>query len=423
MDRKIKVLWFSINSVQYDSQGDQPIRSGGWIESLLRVVSSHDDLELGIVFLTSDKNAEQRKVGKVTYIPVYISLNWLEQIKDVYTYSSYDKKALEKYLEVINTFNPDVIHAFGSEWNFGLLKSMVKIPLIIHMQGFWPEYRNVGFPPGWSRREYCWERWYKPTSVLHRMVLEYKSKERALREEKIMSMNDYYFGRTCWDKALVRLYNPKAKYYFCSEALRNAFVFEKRKWQYDKNAQVINLITTGAGHNLKGYDLVLKTAKLLKDHAGFNYKWYLCGPTSRDMKNFEKMTHIKCNDVNVYPMGLCSAEKIKNMQLQSTLYVHTAYIDNSPNAICEAQYLGLPIIATNVGGIPSLFDDLYPQDMLVATNDPYFLSSKIMEIHDDKDKLENMAKSNYSIARKRHDDESIYSSLLSAYKDMLNQEK
>lgn len=422
MGKKIKVLWFSINSVQYHSQGDKPISSGGWIESLLRVVSVHDDIELGIAFLTSDKNAEIKKVEDVTYIPMYVSINWIEKIKDMYTYTSYDEKTLEKYLEIVNYFNPDIIHVFGSEWNFGLLKFKVKIPLIIHMQGFWPEYLNSAFPPGWSRREYCWERWYKPSSVVHRIMLEHKSKERAQREEKILSINDYYFGRTRWDKALVTLYNPNAKYYFCSEALRNAFVFETRKWKYNDGAQIVYIITTGAGHALKGFDLVLKTAKLLKEHAKFEYKWFLCGATSHNMKYFEKKTNIKCNDVNVYPLGLCTAEKIKDMQLQATMYVHTAYIDNSPNAICEAQYLGLPIISTNVGGIPSLFEDSYPQDMLVPTNDPYFLSSKIIEVHDDKEKLESMAKSNFQIAHKRHNDDSIYASLIDTYKDMLNQE-
>lgn len=264
MNKKIKVLWFSINSVQYNSQGDQPIGSGGWIEALLRVVSKHEDLDLGIAFITSDKNAQIRKNGSVTYFPMYINFNWVERFKNMYSYSSYNAKTLAKYLEVIDAFQPELIHAFGSEWNFGLLKSLVKVPLIIHMQGFWPEYRNTGFPPGWSRREYCWEKWYKPTSVIHRMMLEHKSKERAVREEKIMSINDCYFGRTRWDKAMVSLYNHTAKYYFCSEALRNAFVFENRKWSYDENASTINFITTGGGNVLKGYDLVLKTAKILR---------------------------------------------------------------------------------------------------------------------------------------------------------------
>lgn len=141
------------------------------------------------------------------------------------------------------------------------------------------------------------------------------------------------------------------------------------------------------------------------------------------MKYFEKKTNIQCNEVNVCPLGLCTAEKIKSQQLQSTIYIHTAYIDNSPNAICEAQYMGLPIISTNVGGIPSLFDEAYPQDMLVATNDPYFLASKIIEVHKDKEKLSEMANLNYRIAHKRHADEAIYASLMGAYNDMLNQSK
>lgn len=106
--------------------------------------------------------------------------------------------------------------------------------------------------------------------------------------------------------------------------------------------------------------------------------------------------------------------------MSSLIYIHTAYIDNSPNAVCEAQYIGLPIIATNVGGVASLFADDYPGNTLVPTNDPYYLASLIIDLYFNEEKLKKLSASNYKIARERHNDEQIYASLISAYKQILN---
>ena len=46
------------------------------------------------------------------------------------------------------------------------------------------------------------------------------------------------------------------------------------------------------------------------------------------------------------------------MLLDSHLYVYPSLMDNSPNALCEAQLLGVPCIATYVGGIPKMEKDI-----------------------------------------------------------------
>jgi len=49
-------------------------------------------------------------------------------------------------------------------------------------------------------------------------------------------------------------------------------------------------------------------------------------------------------------------EMVEAMKI-SRFMVHPSYIDNSPNSICEAQILGLPVVATNVGGVESLIEN------------------------------------------------------------------
>lgn len=58
------------------------------------------------------------------------------------------------------------------------------------------------------------------------------------------------------------------------------------------------------------------------------------------------------------------------------MYVHPAYIDNSPNALCEAMLLGVPCIASYVGGIPSIIQNEV-SGLLAPANEPYYLAEKI----------------------------------------------
>ena len=73
---------------------------------------------------------------------------------------------------------------------------------------------------------------------------------------------------------------------------------------------------------------------------------------------------------------------------QSTMYVHTAYIENSPNSICEAQIIGMPIISTMVGGIATLVRNGIDGDLLPA-NDPWLLANAIVELSKDKDRMKS----------------------------------
>ena len=417
MERKMRLLWFSVTPSLYNSERNAH-NGGGWIESLERIVTAHNDIELGIAFITNDKNAKYVERHGVKYYPIFISRNIWERFKDMFHISEYDNMAVKKYIEVVENFNPQLIQVFGSEWNFGLIKEFIKVPIIIHIQGFWPEYRNSTFPPGVSKLGYVFERWYKPQSIIHRYLLERLSKERAIREEKILRINKFYFGRTRWDKAIVYLYSPNSKYFFCSEALRLSIYSESKKWNLT-GQKTFNLITVGGGHVLKGYDLVLRTAKLMSEYSAFNFRWILCGPTKKDLEVFEKRTGIKHEKVNVLPLGKCSANQIKENLLKSSVYVHTSYIDNSPNSVCEAQYLGLPVIATNVGGTISLFEKDYPIDMLIPTNDPYYLASKLIELYSNYKLQEKMSELNFRIARFRHREDNIYTALFNAYKTIL----
>lgn len=109
-----------------------------------------------------------------------------------------------------------------------------------------------------------------------------------------------------------------------------------------------------------------------------------------------------------------ATEMIQEM-LGSDMYVHTSYSDNSPNAVCEAQFLGMPVIATDTGGVVSLFSEQYDKDMIVPMNDPFYLASKIIELREDNTKARSLADDNWNVAHQRHDEKKISEQLKETY--------
>lgn len=408
----MKVLWFSITPARY---GSYTSNGGGWIESLQRVVAKSNEIKLGIAFVNPIAPEKQKVIqDDVTYYPLYIKRKWLQRWYDKYSAKNLNALILEKCKQVIRDFRPDVIHIFGSEWCFGLLKDETSIPLVIHMQGSWPAYFDKDISLLQDRLYFYIKSLPKPRRLFNYFLNRHLLKERVTMEEKILTINDQYMGRTHWDKAIVHLYSPQAKYWFCSEALRDAFVSEEKRWQYKDRKKKI-FISTGLAVSIKGYDVILKTAKLLKQHAPFDFEWRLLGPKDSDLCFFEHLTHIKSQDVNVVALGNQPSNKVKVELMNADCYIHLSYIDNSPNAVCEAQYLGLPVIAANTGGVHSLFADNYNINLLVPSNEPHFTAMQIINLMLDKEEIYKSSESNFKLARYRHKDENILKDLFSVY--------
>ena len=172
----------------------------------------------------------------------------------------------------------------------------------------------------------------------------------------------------------------------------------------------------------KGFDVVLKTAHLLKRKTNIDFEWQIAGlnKTARIVKFFEGKLGYTSESVNIKFCGVLSEYQLCQQLLASSLYVHPSYIDNSPNSVCEAQLLGLPVIATNVGGISSLITS-GEDGFLVPANAPYELAEYIKELSASTDMSKQISQHGYSRALQRHDKNKILVSLTNTYKAITKQ--
>ena len=269
---------------------------------------------------------------------------------------------------------------------------------------------NTYLPVGISNYDLIksnWARFIKGYGAWHDKISFEKSSSKEYEYFKHIS---YFMGRTDWDKSISAFLSPSSVYFHVDEVLRDAF-YVAPQWKYLKTKKII-ITSTLSDSPYKGLDLVIKTARLLVKE-GIEFNWRIIGLNdySTNVQILEKKFKLKCQSVNIDLLGIKKAEEIIDLLLETTIYVHTSYIDNSPNSLCEALLMGVPSISTNVGGISSLVDD-GKDGLLVPSNDPHLLASKITQLTHDEKYMTSISNQAREKAQKRHSKENILNQLI-----------
>jgi glycosyltransferase involved in cell wall biosynthesis len=416
---KMKILWFNTVAPRYSDSSTCSYGSTGLFDTLHDALLEDDmSVELGLAFLFAEKAGKEQR-GKVTYYPIHQKSKTSFQ-KILYYWKNYTKGSPEKLLSemslVINDFKPDVIQVFGIESPFACILGHTDIPVIVHFQGFLNPTYNAFYPQGMNRFTFLWK-----TFSLNEWIFRngYNFAADYMRylcktERDYFHNLQFALGRTEWDHQIARLLSPQSQYFYVGEMLRGEFT-QSRAWVMPSQGKFV-LISTISQTVYKGLDVILKTAKLLQEFTDMDFEWRIIGISagSKFVKFFEKHCNIKSSKVNVRYEGVCNAAQICSLLLESHVYVHPSYIDNSPNSLCEAQLLGLPVIGTFVGGIPSLVTH-QETGLLVPANAPYELGYWLQYLYHHPETMARLGDAARKTALIRHSKEKIVSDVLHVY--------
>lgn len=398
----MRVLWFAGNAALYAQRA--AYNGGGWIGALQLALRSQrqTDITLG-VSIPWDAEFKEEKDG-VTYYGV-------RKIKHIlWKYKQKESDVLKRMKAIIDDFRPDIIQVYGTEEVYSLVTTVTDIPVVIHIQGILGPIFNAWLPQNLSWTDYLFR--------VPRMIPGYiGQKMNVEREKRALRSCHHLMGRTEWDRRISQLLAPDAKYYYCSEMLRPQIYGSPKVWQPEGRNKLI-LVSIISNAVYKGADVILHTAKLLKDFSGIEFEWRVFGIAN--MHFAETLTKINAAEVNVIPCGIISADTLVEEVFDASLFIHPSYIENSANTICEAQVLGIPVIATNVGGISSLIEE-GRTGILVPANDPYQLATQIMRLHADSQLCAQLGKQGREVALLRHHPETIVSDLIRTYNTIINE--
>jgi glycosyltransferase involved in cell wall biosynthesis len=110
----------------------------------------------------------------------------------------------------------------------------------------------------------------------------------------------------------------------------------------------------------KGFSYLIEAAKLLKEK-GYQFQVVIAGE-GPERNNLERLVSQLSLKSTVYLPGMISTKDLPHFFGRSDIFIFPSVIakdgsrDVIPVAIMEAMAMGLPVVATNVGGIPELVE-------------------------------------------------------------------
>jgi len=415
----VRILWFcNTPSLASEHLGVQSGES--WVKALQHYFEN-DNVVLGIAFYW-EHVLPPFELNGTKYFPIHKNIGkavyskTLHRIQSCYkAYPLFQVKHCEK---VISDFVPDIIHIQGTENPFGLIKQFTKIPVVVSIQGNLTVFSKLYFR-GVDKlnviRKTPFVHWLLYKDLFSRFRL-FDLEARV--EGIIFRQNTYFIGRTDWDRRVSLVLNPKRRYFYGGEILRKSFY--ENKWSFRRKDKYV-LASVIRANVYKGLETIVEAALLLKDNFGLDFRWNVVGIDKEDVMNDVLDVRSKFGD-RIDFLGFMNEEKIIDVLLASDVYIHPSHIENSSNAVAEAQLLGMPVIATYAGGTGSIVKD-GETGILIQDGDPWSLAGSIMDLFADPEMMVQLGERAHRVAAKRHDPARIYSDIKSIYTTILENER
>ena len=221
----------------------------------------------------------------------------------------------------LRQIRPDLVHAWGTEKGAALVASRLKYPHVVTMHGL-----------------LAW-----------------------LAE--LVPLNCYeHFVAALEQPSLRRLKKVTAESTFAVEYLRQRFpqlevvqIEHAPNWIFhhvERRPQLnpIRLICIGQLGYGKGSDLLFKALDWLQDELAFELI-FVGRPDSKKAHRLVSSLSVELRSRINFKENLSSREVADELAF-ATLMIHPTRADNSPNAVKEAVVAGVPVIASDIGGIP-----------------------------------------------------------------------
>ena len=344
-----------------------------WARALADQIRYRNDMKLAIVSAADNTEVKKFTVGNVDFY-------FLPNRKNVMKTGGGHKTQLA-WKQILDDFKPNLIHIHGSESlvPYELIKMQPNIPMFITLQGILSNYYKDDYA---AISIYDIVRTTTIRDIVRHSGIfmdRMKTQRKSLLEQNMIKGVQYLGGRTTWDKVSSLSINPDAIYLFAPEMIRPEFYSAKR-WNVTK-VQRHRIFMHQGFKPIKGLHILLEAmAQLRKRYP--DVELYMSGTNA--MKNstakekflqpgyikylFQLMEKHELNDC-IHFTGVLNAKQIVAELYQSNVMVLPSAIENSPNSLCEAQLVGIPCVASYVGGVPEMIEH-EKEGFLYTFNEP-----------------------------------------------------
>jgi len=426
----MKVLWLCnimLPAIAKQLHMDYSVKEGWLTGTLSRLIESGDsgEMKLGICCPMSQERKNFHEKMDFDGFPVECFGFYENQA----TPEIYQPELEGRFREIVEEFKPDLVHVFGTEYPHTLAMAKVfekKDRILIGIQGVITR---------------CGEEYFAnlPESVTNtktfRDIVKKDSmaqqKEKFLlrgrNESEALKLVGHITGRTEFDKAYSKMIHEEAVYHSLNETMRPEFY--TGEWALD-SCKKHSIFFSQADYPLKGFHFLLEALpEIIKKYP--DTEVVVAGNSlisDESLKDKIKrsaygkyLLHlIKENRLEgkVCFTGALSSEEMKAQYLSCQTFVCASVLENSPNSVAEAMLLGVPVVAANVGGVPSMITHDV-DGILFEKADSKGLADAIIRLWEDDDKMKCLSEAEKKRAHVTHDTTTNFNRLMEIYREIL----
>ncbi|AMJ67894.1 glycosyltransferase family 4 protein [Hymenobacter sp. PAMC 26628] len=380
----MKILWLAPYPHPLDTQA-HPVP---WVGALADLLKLEPGVELTILNWTHRLATPVDKFERDGIRFIYLKTPSVRD--DILTLYRRRIALVKRYLQ-IHCREYDLLHLYGSELQLPAMTAGLPVPQLLTVQGLVSQYPR--FVPGVVS-------WLK---VLWTLAGRY--------ERRYLPAIHHFSCRTHWDQALVQKLSPGCTVHHNWEVIRPAF-FRAPGPRPTGRPQVVFM---GGTQVMKGFREVLAAFDLLRQQLDVQLVIAGAADAATVQAAVAGLCHIGPADV-VCP-GVLGAPALAQLFAESVCLLHPSYVDNSPNSVCEAQVAGLPVVASDVGGVRSLVEDEVTG--LLCTLAPASIAAQALRLLSDGALRQRLATHAATVARERHDPATIVNRTLAIYRAVL----
>ena len=324
----------------------------------------------------------------------YIFLKVPDDKMDLLTGYTRRVRRVREYVNQIGS-QYDLVHIHGTEQQYAAMGADLTMPKVLSAQGFVTEYYKY-LPKKFEYRHASWavasyyERKYAPT-VRH------------------------YIGRTHWDKAIIRQLQPDAIIHHNWELMRPEF-YEPIDATANANANA--MLFVGGLIDLKGIRESLKALNILRQTLPIRLIVTGYGDIDALVKLAESLSLPNVPASALEHRGMLSAPQLWAAYHEAFCLLHPSYIDNSPNSVSEAQLAGLPVVASNVGGVSSMIES--GETGMLTSLEPVDIARGVEQLWESKNLRQRIARQARQISLERFDAQRITDETKAIYERVLS---
>lgn len=412
MDKKIKVLWMGAGYFT----DKKPDATGTWSHSMANELVKSGEIELYNITQSSVKSTLREDFSSIT--------QWVIPSSKLNRSGLPSKSIIRDIVKITAEVKPDIIHIWGVESFWGLLKArnLISGKVILEIQGLKSEIHKYFYTALTYKDIIASFGLRELIKSSDSIICQKRSFKRWGKFEKEIIRNHFFITtQSDWVRSHIRNINKDAKLYETKMLLREEFK-NAEKWNYDSCIPYSLFTTFSSIVSYKGLHVLIDAIAILKKDFP-SIKLNIAGSTGRQgILGYGYYNWIKkrINKLGIKDsvnwLGPLKADEIVKNLRDANVNVIPSFVESYCMALDEAIHVGTPTVASFAGAMPELGkhkETVY----YFQSGDPIMCADAIASFFKNRAFSENVSENAYKSRSANSDKCSLQ---LEIYRDVLN---